>query len=109
MINKCQRCGTCCRLFFINLSEEEYQSGQYETYFKKIGNIENYSEAKKCGANILAKNKDGSCIYLKNKKCSIYSYWPRVCRNFFCSSKNKKWDKMIMMVKEAKRKNYFPR
>jgi len=102
MIDKCSQCGLCCRLFLINLSKEEYQSGKYKTQFEELGLIDNFCRASACGANTLKQKKDGSCIYTKANKCSIHKIRPQVCREFFCTSKLKKFRKMIDQIEEKR-------
>ena len=58
----CSECGVCCKLFVINLSEEEYKSGNYKTQFEEFGIISDFREAEFSGANIITQKKDGSCI-----------------------------------------------
>ncbi len=101
MTNKCSQCGVCCRLFLINLTEEEYKSGRYETMFDEF--VSDFEEAEIVGANILKQNKDKSCVYLRNGKCFIHSFRPQSCRNFFCDSKDPKFKEMIEKIKEYKR------
>lgn len=98
---KCSHCGVCCRLFLINLTEEEYKSGKYKTQFDEF--LEDFREAEFAGANILKQKEDDSCIYLKNNKCSIHSRRPGSCRNFFCSSKNPEFKSMIEQINEYKK------
>lgn len=102
MVNKCSQCGTCCELFLINLSKEEYYSGKYRTQLEKFALIDNFSLASECGANILKQKRNGSCFYLKKNNCSIHLDRPQVCREFFCASKLKKFRKMVEHI-EAKR------
>lgn len=108
--NVCSGCGSCCRLFLINLSEKEYKSGKFRTELEEFGLIEDFNKAKTCGANIVKQNEDGGCIYLEGKRCSIHQTRPQVCRDFFCSSKLKKFSKMIEQIEKKrvgleKRKN----
>jgi len=98
MTNLCNGCGLCCKLFYINLSKEEYYSGKYKTEFEEYGVMEKFSEAVDCGANLLAKKGDGSCVYLENKLCSIHATRPGVCRKFFCTTKAKKFESMVEIV-----------
>ena len=98
---KCSQCGVCCKLFLINLTEEEYKSGRYETMFDEF--VEDFEEAELVGANILAQKEDNSCIYLKDGKCSIHSFRPQSCRNFFCDSEDKSFSKMIEKINEYKK------
>ena len=85
---KCSKCGVCCKLFVINLSEEEYKSKNYKTQFEEFGLTEDFEEAEYCGANIITQKQDGSCIYQKDNKCSIHDTRPKACRNFFCTDPN---------------------
>lgn len=105
LIDKCSRCGICCGIFLINLSEEEYKSGKFKTQFENFGLIDDFKKASLCGANILKQKKDGSCIYLKASKCSIHKRRPKVCRQFFCASKLKKFKNMIQQIEKEKNKN----
>jgi Fe-S-cluster containining protein len=57
--------------------------------------MDNFSEAVSCGAHFLKQKKDGSCWYLKSNICSIHAIRPQACRNFFCTSKAKKFKTMI--------------
>ncbi|KKQ81492.1 MAG: hypothetical protein UT05_C0015G0001 [Parcubacteria group bacterium GW2011_GWF2_38_76] len=101
--NTCNQCGECCKLFFINLNEEEYRSGKFKTIFDGLEAIDDYSSAAECGANFLAKKDDGSCIYLDNSCCSIHKSRPQVCRSFFCDSTEEEYQTMREIIKEAKR------
>jgi Fe-S-cluster containining protein len=100
MANSCNGCGLCCKLFLINLSKEEYQSGKYRIMFEQYGLMADFGEAKKCGANLLAKKDDGSCIYLDGNQCGIHADRPKVCQAFFCTSKAKKFQSMVKIIKE---------
>ena len=100
-VNICSQCGTCCKLFFINLDEKEFLSSKFKTIFDNAA-IENFSEASECGANFLSKKKDGSCFYLKNNSCSIHNERPRVCRNFFCDSKDEEFETMRQIIHKNK-------
>jgi Fe-S-cluster containining protein len=101
MTNKCKLCGKCCKIFYINLNKKEYNSGKYKTIFENIAKVKSYKKATKCGANFLAKDKAGNCVYLKNNICSIHKTRPQVCKDFFCSSKNKKFKNMIEIIKKS--------
>lgn len=100
MIQNCSQCGICCKLFLINLNEQEYRSGRYKTQLQKFGPIEDFSKAEMYGANFVKQKKDGSCWYLKSNICSIHSTRPQACRNFFCTSKAKKYKTMIEEIKK---------
>ncbi len=101
MANSCNGCGLCCKLFYINLSEKEYRSGQYQTELGEHGEIESFKLAKESGANLLAKKGNGACVYLVDNQCSIHETRPGVCRDFFCTTKAKKFEGMVEIIKEA--------
>ena len=90
----CSMCGLCCKLFLINLNEEEYLSGKYKTVFDDIVQFDTFVEAEEAGAIFLKQNTDGSCIYLNDKKCSIHENRPSVCGGFFCQGTEKKFELM---------------
>ena len=97
----CHSCGVCCKLFMINLNEEEYLSGKYKTVFEEFGMV-GFSEAELTGANLLDQQEDGSCIYLKKGKCSIHQDRPQVCRDFFCDSEEEWFQPMIEKIRKYK-------
>lgn len=99
---ECNQCGVCCKLFVINLNEREYKSGKHKTVFEEFGRIDDFEEAELTGANLLAQKEDGSCIYLKEGKCSVHKNRPQSCRNFFCDSKDPWFKRMIDKIKKHK-------
>jgi Fe-S-cluster containining protein len=103
-MEECKLSGVCCRLFFINLTEEEYKSKKFKTQFEEFGFVEDFDEAQEYGANVLSKKEDGSCVYLKENKCSIHSIRPNACRDFFCTSPEPRFSEMVAMVAEEKAK-----
>jgi Fe-S-cluster containining protein len=98
----CSMCGLCCQLFWINLNEEEYNSRKYLTVFDDIEIFDDFTKAKECGANLVKKKNNGDCIYLKANKCSIHERRPVVCKEFFCSGTETKYEKMRNIVKAAR-------
>jgi len=102
MEDKCSQCAVCCSLFLINLSEEEYRSGEYRTQFEEFGSIDSFRKATAYGTNILKQKEDGSCFYLEGNKCSIHKIRPQVCREFFCTSKLEKFKKMIEQIEKKR-------
>lgn len=98
----CSMCGLCCQLFLINLNEEEYYSDEYFTVFDSTEIFDDFSMARECGANLLKQRKDGSCIYLEKSKCSIHEHRPAVCRGFFCSGAENKYEEMRKIVEVAR-------
>lgn len=105
MVSKCRACGLCCKLFYINLAKTEYKSGKYRTELEEFGKMKNFKEAEKCGANLLAKKVDGECIYLENNLCGIHNERPVVCREFFCTTKEMKFQGMVEIIKREEKKN----
>ena len=103
MVDTCFECGICCKLFLINLNEEEYNSGNYKTQFEEFGLVDDFEEAELCGANIIEQQKDGSCFYLRKGSCSIHSDRPSACRAFFCNSNKKNFKVMIKDINEYKK------
>ncbi len=97
---KCSQCGVCCKLFYINLTEEEYRSKKYKTQFDEFEFVEDFEEAKLCAANIISQKEDGSCTYLEEGRCSIRSIRPAACRNFFCTDPN--FETMNKTIKDHK-------
>lgn len=107
LIESCSQCGICCRLFYINLNQKEWESGLYKTLVKKSDTDDDFAIVQQYGGNILCQKKDGSCIYLKDNICSIHKKRPEVCRDFFCTSKAKKYTTMIQMIKEKSHSSLF--
>ncbi len=103
-MEECKLSGVCCRLFYINLTKEEYKSKKFRTQFEEFEFIEDFNEAEQHGANVLSKKDDGSCVYLKDNKCSIHSTRPNACRDFFCTSPEPRFSQMVEMVAEEKAK-----
>lgn len=101
MKNSCNSCGLCCKLFYINLSKKEYFSGEYQTILGDHGVVKNFAIAKESGANLLAKKSDGSCVYLVDNQCRIHKTRPVVCRDFYCTTKAKKFEGMVEIIREA--------
>ena len=100
MKQNCFQCGVCCRLFQINLNKEEYKSGLYRTQLEKFKFTGNFVQAEACGATIVKQKNSGACYYLKENKCSIHKIRPQVCRPFFCLSKAKRFESMIVEIKK---------
>jgi Fe-S-cluster containining protein len=101
MARVCLGCGTCCTMFLINLTEGEYRSGRYRTQFGMLGPID-FAKAEMAGANTLRQRKDGSCTYLRGRRCSIHRSRPLSCREFFCSSRSRKLAGMIADIEQAR-------
>ena len=98
----CSQCGMCCRLFLINVTKKEWESGYYKTPLKQFFLHDSFTTVQKYGGNIIAQKKDGSCIYLKHNMCSIHTKRPHHCKKFFCSSTAKKYKDMIRIINESK-------
>ena len=89
----CSQCGVCCKIFLINLNEEEYRSRKYKTQFSEF--ISDFELAEFSGANTLAQKEDGSCNYLMDGLCSIHKTRPLVCRDFFCDTTEERFQGMV--------------
>jgi hypothetical protein len=68
-IVNCSDCFECCRFFKIPLSPYECTWIEHE---------------ETDGIIHIKKKPDGSCIYLKDGKCSIYDKRPMACREYSC-------------------------
>jgi len=100
--NACRSCGSCCRLFLINLTEKEFNSGAYLTGSDSLDHFDDFASIEEFGLNILKKNEDESCIYLKDNKCSVYENRPEVCRDFSCGSDRNEFSEMIEEIKSVR-------
>lgn len=69
----CGTCNRCCRApdFYVDKLSLEEEKRLHTTVHPKLGIV-------------LDKNGDGSCVYLIEGKCSIYSERPLGCRMFDC-------------------------
>tara|TARA_Y100000310_G_scaffold251715_1_gene258284 strand:+ start:2235 stop:2546 length:312 start_codon:yes stop_codon:yes gene_type:complete len=101
---ECNQSGVCCRLFLINLNEQEYLSEEFDTELQEFGLL-SFNEAQESGSHFLKQQKDGSCIYLKDNKCSVHSKRPEACREFFCESTEERFKGMVEEVKLVKLRN----
>jgi len=102
MVGSCAQCGICCRLFYINLTQKEWESETYETQVKASEIYDKFRIVQGYGGNILCQKNDGSCIYLKNNMCSIHTRRPQSCKDFFCTSKAVKFKGMVSMIKQKR-------
>lgn len=97
----CSRCGLCCKLFLINLTQKEWESGYFKTYFQGLSAKDSFKKARSYGGHLLLQKEDGSCIYLQNNLCSIHQNRPQACRNFFCRTKQAKYRGMVRIINKA--------
>jgi Fe-S-cluster containining protein len=68
----CNGCTLCCRKWhMVALMPGHDDASQYETI--QYGDV-----------TMLAFQKNGDCVYLKDDKCSIHGRAPAVCREFDC-------------------------
>lgn len=71
---ECVRCGNCCRLGFIELTDEDIRRIEGEGHM-------GFYNLTKSGEKKLKKS-DGKCVFLVGDSCSIYESRPEVCRRF---------------------------
>ncbi len=70
--------------------------------FQEHGVIEPFAHAQGCGAHLLDKNADESCVYLVAGRCGIHASRPAVCRDFFCTTQAKKFAGMVEVIRQSK-------
>lgn len=99
---KCLRCGVCCQLFLVNLTEEEYRSRRYKTAFDEF--VGDFALAESSGANTLEQREDGSCVYLMDDVCTIHGDRPASCRAFFCTGQEAAFSAMRDEIGEFRRR-----
>jgi Fe-S-cluster containining protein len=86
----------CCSQFSIEITAEEYASGQYNAEIVCLWTYKACQAAfQSCPSQRyqLIKQRDKSCIYQKDKHCSIYNRRPRICRDFVCSGAYLIWSR----------------
>ena len=71
--------------------------------FQDLEKLDSFELAEDCGANLLEKKGDGSCVYLEGNKCGIHEDRPEACREFFCTTEEDKFQNMVEIIKEADR------
>jgi len=69
-------CIECCVKLSPYLTPSEFASGKYIYTLIDTGNQSQ-------PAFVIPRTDDG-CVYLKNKKCTIYDIRPKACRQFDC-------------------------
>ncbi len=76
----CTQCGNCCKSLRSSVSETEIQK------LSKLSKLTKEKFETNCVEYDDSESekflKDTPCIYLKNKKCSIYSERPQDCRSY---------------------------
>lgn len=82
-------CGAvCCRLYGVDLYEEERVEGLYDhDLICGLNGLACSKTGTLCMNRryVLRKKEDGSCVYLDaSNKCGIYERRPRACRDFHC-------------------------
>jgi Fe-S-cluster containining protein len=71
---KCNNCGACCRIQPPEVDLNEQKQIEAKGY---KGFLTSPDEA---GLRWIKRKKDGSCIFLENNKCKIYSVRPVICK-----------------------------
>jgi Fe-S-cluster containining protein len=72
----CGTCNACCRTARMEIDVLADEAAVIEHTLDAAGNRK------------LAKNPDGSCVYLVEGKCSVYANRPRACRTYDCRVPN---------------------
>lgn len=70
----CFKCGNCCRLRFIHLTQDDIERIQSQ------GHRDFYDDI---GREHMMKRSKGRCVFIgRDDSCSIYELRPEVCRKF---------------------------
>lgn len=94
---QCKKCGACCRVGFIYLKKGEAEKiashlGMPVKQFKK-----KYTEWFLFLGRALKWSEKGSCLFLKNKECSIYNARPSQCSTW------PYWDRILNSREDLER------
>ena len=96
---KCQGSSNCCvsrgEYGFVYLSNKDIQRLCLFTKLKRNDFIKLYCDKTNEFTHLKEKFKNGNCMFLKDKKCSIYKARPTQCRTWPFWSENlsvKKWN-----------------
>lgn len=84
----------CCSQFTVDISAEEYASGQYRAKVVCLWTDKSCrDESLPClyRRYRLEKRADNRCVYLKGCHCGIYERRPSVCRKFNCKGVYLEW------------------
>lgn len=73
---ECKRCADCCKYLIVKLSKGDI-SRIREHYDEEV--FLEYDEHIK--ADVLKRGDDG-CVFLEGNDCKIYSFRPKVCRDY---------------------------
>ena len=99
---KCQGSSNCCvsrgEYGFVYLSNKDIQRLCHFTKLKKIDFIKTYCDRTDGFTHLKEELNNDNCIFLKNKKCSIYKARPTQCRTWPFWNENlnaKKWNNEI--------------
>lgn len=76
--NPCRPCANCCTNVIIRVKEEDILRWKKENRQDILLCLEEISP----GAVFMIRKKNGECIFLTEKGCSIHSTRPKVCRDF---------------------------
>ena len=99
---KCQGSSNCCvsrgEFGFVYLSNKDVERLCLFTNLEKNDFIKIYCDKTNGFTHLKEKFKNGNCVFLKDKKCSIYKARPTQCRTWPFWSENintKKWNDEI--------------
>jgi len=81
-MTECKKCGECCGKYHVTLHPDEAPRFTH----KKLENL--YEKGRKLGLVwALQRDKNGNCVYLENKLCTIHEIKPSSCKEYSCQMK----------------------
>lgn len=93
----CRQCGACCMRGFIYLKKGEPEKIAAFLSLDAVNFKKKYTSWYLWQGRVLNWDESGACIFLKNKKCSIYPVRPFQCSSFPL------WPRIIKDKKELNR------
>jgi Fe-S-cluster containining protein len=82
--NPCWPCANCCKNVIVRVRDEDLGRWKKENRYDILLCLEEIT----AGAVFMIRKKNGECIFLTEKGCSIYDMRPKVCRLFPTSKKH---------------------
>jgi uncharacterized protein len=82
--NPCKPCANCCTNVIIRVRDKDIQHWKDTNRYDILLCLEEITE----GAVFMIRKKNGECIFLSEKGCTIYDARPEVCRKFPVSTEH---------------------